>query len=248
MGTYWNIELSSEKISFSGPHIERVIIETLEKYDSTFSDWRDQSELSRLEKGFTKWQAPTSLFLEGLQLAYFFYTKSNHLFDITTGAISWKKSKFPVGMNNLTMDKNKFRFKEDPLKLSFGGFVKGMVIGALADYFHKAGLESFRIDGGGGNLAVKGLFWNEARFYNLKESEKIYFISRSYSRQGENFHIFHPQNKKVEESYKVTIICQSNEELRFWGAYSDMLSTLLVIDKDEFPATKYCYEFTRMEG
>lgn len=235
MGTYWSIDLSEAGISFPREYLSRKIIELVDLYDKSFSDWREESELRILEnKDLTEYQKPSFLFLKGLSYSKIAYEKSKGDFDITVGAVIWKKRKEKVGLNNLILDKSGFRFKIDPQRLTFGGIVKGMAIGALSNWLYKNNIKNFRINAGDGNLSFAGKnfkeSWVEEEQTGHTNPLEIIFLSRSNFNQNGKVHII--GNKRGPDIVKIA--CRSTaKNIKDWekiGALSDAYSTSLVLN------------------
>ncbi len=234
MGTYWSIDLSDPGVSFPREYLSQKIIGLVDSYDKTFSDWREDSELRALEKNLTKFQKPTDLFIKGLEYSRLGYEKSNGEFDITVGAILWNQKKEKVGFDKLERNGNKFRFKEDPERLTFGGIAKGMAVGALSTWLFKNNIKNFRVNAGDGNLSFIGKnfkeAWIEEKQTGPTNPEEIIFLSRSNLKQNGRVHII--GNKRGADSVKVA--CRSKvKDLSNWekmGAISDVYSKALILN------------------
>jgi hypothetical protein len=197
-------------------------------YEMTFSDWHDQSELRQIE--LRGWMSQkefriSELFVEGLLLSREAHVLTKGAFDITTGALSWNVLKRPVGLSQMKLDPDRqtVAFKQDPKRLSFGGLVKGMVLGEMASFLVERGVGSFWIDAGGGNQVIH-------------EAGVTRFVSRSriYKTQSKKeLHIFSPTGRKpLRESVEVECVSPSGlrSDLIRWGALSDAISTALLLD------------------
>lgn len=233
MGTYWSIDLSDPGVSYPREYLSQKIIGLVDLYDKTFSDWREDSELKALEKNLTKFQKPTDLFIKGLEYSKLGYEKSKGEFDITVGAILWKQKKEKVGFDQLELNGSKFRFKVDPIRLTFGGIAKGMAVGNLANWLYLKNIKNFRINGGDGNLALSGknfkIGWEEEMQIGKIKPNEVVFISRSNLLQNGRKHII----GNALRTTPVLAICNSPfEENKNWekiGALSDAYSTALVL-------------------
>lgn len=90
-----------------------------------------------------------------VKLAQEAYKLTNGAFDVTVGALAWKALTAPVGTDELEIQPSgAFRFRRDPKRLTFGGIAKGAATGVMAAILRDADLHDFRIDAGGGNLAL----------------------------------------------------------------------------------------------
>ncbi|MFI5389978.1 MAG: FAD:protein FMN transferase [Bacteriovoracales bacterium] len=236
MGTYWSIDLSDPGVSFPREYLSQKIIGLVDLYDKTFSDWREDSELKALEKNLTQFQKPTDLFIKGLEYSKLGYDKSNGEFDITVGAILWNEKKEKVGFDKLELNGNKFRFKEDPKRLTFGGIAKGMAVGALSTWLYKNNIKNFRVNAGDGNLSFIGKnfkeAWIEEKQTGPTNPQEIIFLSRSNIKQNGRVHII--GIKRGADSVKIS--CRSKaKDLLDWekiGALSDAYSTALVLESN----------------
>lgn len=235
MGTYWSIDLAEEGVSFSREYLSQKIIGLVDLYDKTFSDWREESELRILEnKNLGHYQKPSELFLRGLEYSKLGYEKSKGEFDITVGAVLWKKRKEKVGFENLILDKPGFRFKIDPQRLTFGGIVKGMAVGALSSWLYSQNIKNFRINAGDGNLSFSGKNfkegWIEEQQTGPIELSEIIFLSRSNLYQKGRIHIIGKQ--RGPDSVKIA--CRSPQKsFKEWeklGALSDVYSKSLILN------------------
>jgi hypothetical protein len=243
MGTIWTIQWGdTEDVEVQKPLLRDTLMTDAYLYDTTFSDWMSDSELRKLEKrGLNKTQEPTPLFMQGLRLSRRAFLMSDKAFDITIGAVLWKAASEAVGMEELEIEGRKFRFKKDPKRLTFGGIAKGMLTGAMALKLWDAGLRNFRVDGGGGNVALAGDDFGEA-WPELREAGKVYvkgdllFVSRSAPLQKSRQHILDPSAPRSKIKRQAEVVCAVNARERDkWideGGLTDALSTALVIRPD----------------
>lgn len=197
MGTVWKVWIQSPTDrSVSKKILAEDLSQEVQKLDVTFSEWNKKSELRSLEqRGLDKFQSPSREFMTALRWAQDFHRLTDGTFDITVGAVLWKARSAPVGQAQLEIDGQKFRFRTDPQRLSFGGFIKGAAVGRLAQKLRNSGIEVFRVDAGGGNLIER------------HASGDMTLISRSASHQGKNQHIINPQNPNQKLSQTVVLEC-----------------------------------------
>ncbi len=237
MGTYWIVDIAEQGVSFSKEYLSRKVIGLVDLYDKTFSDWRIDSELRKLEKEkLNKFHRPSELFLRGLEYSLLAYNESKSNFDITVGAVIWKERKDKLGLDKLVLKENGFKFLEDPKRLTFGGIIKGMAVGRLAYWFYSNNIKNFRLNAGDGNLALSGKkfkdHWEEEIQTGLIRPDEVVFLSRSNLMQNGRKHII----GKTSQRFPVLAICSSSlENKRDWeklGALSDAYSTSLILDKD----------------
>jgi thiamine biosynthesis lipoprotein ApbE len=184
MGTYWSVDLAEEGVSFSKEFLSQKIIGMVDLYDKTFSDWRPDSELRNLEKKhLTNFQKPSGLFLKGLEYSLLAFNESKGNFDITTGAVIWRERDKKLGLNKIILKKDGFEFVEDPKRLTFGGIVKGMAVGKIANWLYLANIKNFRVNAGDGNLVISGknfkVGWEEEVQTGAIKPDEVIFVSRN---------------------------------------------------------------------
>lgn len=229
MGTRWTLSVSGMSSEISFVELKDKVISLAMLYDMTFSDWSSESELRKIElKGWGGESHKVSeLMMEGLLLSQEAYQHTKGAFDITTGAISWKVSKFAVGQNLMILNPAALsvRFAKDPKRISFGGLAKGMSLGEMGSLLVNYKVQSFWIDAGGGNRLSY-------------ENQKIKFDS--YSRalkagESKEKHIFSPKGESLKKETS-HVICMSpttrRSDLIRWGALSDAYSTAQLVSND----------------
>lgn len=259
MGTVIVAEwLPSDSSSFAETQAQSVMSRMVERYDNTFSDWSEDSELRRLEQaGLAPASATkaTPLFIEGLSYANTAFKETGGLFDITLGAVIWKERSRPVGMTSLeiNMEDSRFRFGVNPVRLSFGGIVKGMLTGELAKIFLKNQITSFYISAGGGNEVFAGAYLKRLDLSNLEsglQPSSLVFVSNSHSLQGTRQHIFDPRDPKRAFDKEVHLGCLENkiEQLNQSGAMADVFSTALTIESFRIPEKYFCSQHLSLKG
>ena len=262
MGTLWHITGNGRPRSLNQAHLHRYCLETVAQYDRTFSDWSEFSELRQLEhSNLTIAHGASVLFIRGLRLAEKAYYQTNKGFDITVGDKIWSKQGRTIGLDQLVWsdDGKKFHFKKNPRRLTFGGIAKGMTVGHLAQILYATGIDEFRIDAGGGNIAeypakkqkrkdqkplpTTKIAQNETK--PCPESMKyIQFLSHSNPKQKDHNNHQHIKNPGAgsEPTKSVSIRCHSpqeeNDDWQAIGALSDAYSTAYTIKK--FPLPKHC--------
>ncbi len=230
MGTHWHVHIDGQQQSVSETTLAAHLQRTLERYDQTFSDWSEASELRTLErKGMTTWQKASPLFCEVLRMCQGFYTQTHGQFDITVGAKLWRApgDQTPVGMMGLQFrDPQTFRFARNPKRLTFGGMLKGYLVGVMASDLYRAGLRSFVVNAGGGNLSIF-------------KDDSIDFLSSSATLQKGHQHILSPQNPELSLNHQAHIRIKSIPQLRqhwaYLGALSDVQSTVATLAVSSSP-------------
>ncbi len=243
MGTLWRVWIAEPAgRSLSYATLGESLSAEVYKLDLIFSDWNQKSELRRLEKsGLTKFQKASPEFLKGLKWAKYFYDLSEGSFDITVGAVLWKVASVPVGMESLELRSDDFKFRTDPKRLSFSGFIKGATVGLLADKLLRAGISTFRIDGGGGNI-IEGA------------PGSFLLISRSAAHQGPRQHIINPKNPSQRLSKSVELKCsylkQDQPEKMDWAYESarvDAITKVLLLRPEFTGVPENCEAHFRQE-
>lgn|GEM_PF-1217611 len=264
MGTVWTLDyLAPPEFPFSATaEVEESVREVVYRYDMVFSDWAEDSELRRIERrGLTRWQEPSGLFLEGLRYAKDAWDATGGAFDITIGAVQWKAARRSVGMDKVRIQGQRFRFVKDPRRLTFGGIAKGMAVGAVAMELLSRGVRDFRIDAGGGNLALVGFAdgksdsWPEAQTYKLRDG-KVWHVSRSSAKaHRDSPDDFDPNGKEVATQHiwdpkdvtralhaRDVVICgaAAKESQQRAGAFADVYSKAVLI-RGTFRVPKECF-------
>lgn len=204
--------------------LRRSLERECRRYEMVFSDWSEDSELRRLEQGGLRgWHQASPLFIEGLRLADRAWRETSGAFDISMGAVIWKRSERATGLAGLRIEPGRFRFREDPLRLSFGGIAKGMAVGALARILARDPLiESFSIDAGGGNAAEGD-----------RAAGRFTWISRSATKPGPAAHILDPSAPAVAIDARSALRCftawSAADRAAEDSAMTDAWTTALVI-------------------
>jgi hypothetical protein len=242
MGTVWQIEARFPFLEQESVVVADRLTQIVLEYEITFSDWIDESELRRLEKqNLLNGHQASALFIRALLYSDEVHRLSKGAFNPAVGALMWKKAE-KVPQWNVEIDPvaKRFRFFVDPIRLSFGGIVKGMAVGALAEAVLALGAKDFVITAGGGNLAgyrqpipahSKNIVYDESA---------VWFLSRSRTKlpfdSTEN-HIFDPRTSFAILEKQVQVLClNSNEKnLPKLGAMNDAYSTALLVKYFDLP-------------
>lgn len=232
MGTVWTYVCRQVPTGLPLEPLKERLGQIAYQYDVTFSDWSDDSELRQIEKaGLTHESHPSTLFMKGLQYAQEAYERTGGAFDITVGAVLWKVKSRAVGMNHLKISGEKFYFDQDPVRLTFGGIVKGMATGEMLFLLQQSGLRECTLNAGGGNGVISD-----------EQGVRFYSRSRIFQKttKGEVQHIFSTGSAPLttlRESAELE--CQSPSikfsELQRWGALSDAFSKAVILRDDWIP-------------
>lgn len=248
MGTLWRIIYCFDRVSIFHESLKASLISVASKYDETFSNWSEESELKKLEKkGYSSKLCASPLFISALSLANTLYLTTNKAFDVSLSSGNFSSLVF-------LKEKNCFAFsKEAPKSLTFNGIVKGMAVGEMAILLVNSGLNNFYINAGNGNLAFRitkeylTQFKLDPSFFPMGY-EKVYFLSQSKTTQkhdGQTHqHIYDPKEISQYLESEEKVICYSSlREKQEWmklAGISDALSTALTVD----PTVKipsYCF-------
>ena len=254
MGTVWTIHIA-KRGSINEALLQQSLMEEALEVDRTFSDWMQDSELRKMERaGLTEQQLPSPLFMRGLLLARDVYKMTDRTFDITVGAVIWKKRENPVGMDKLVIQGKAFRFTEDPKRLTFGGLIKGSATGLMAARLREAGIKNFVIDAGGGNLAALGRS-SEGPWLPEQdnfESNSLVFVSNSNSYQKNDMqHVINPLEPTQKIDRSIQVVCKASDQTRKWfreGGIADALSTALLVKPDLKNIPDNCLANMRQSG
>lgn len=238
MGCPWVVYYSHGKSSVRHNKLKQKIIAKVAEYYETFSDWSADSELSKLEKmGFEVDYCCSDLFFQGLKQAKNLYDTTHGVFDISLGDGDFSSLSFNPSKNCFSFE------KQTPKKLTFNGFIKGMVLADLAKIFIRSGIHSFYVNAGNGNLIYK-VEQNKRDLFDLsylifpKGDSPVYFLSQSRTMQNlsnkERQHIFDPRKKIRVIEEDIRVLCTAGiKEMSKWhevASYADAYSTALTID------------------
>lgn len=202
-------------------------------FDDTFSEWRADSELMKLErKGLGSWQTPTRLFLEGLKAAQQGYILTGGIFDPELG-VKARKLQNQVAAVEVSndfgtlqfRDNKQFKFNGATKHLSFAGLAKGHLLGVMLEDLWSFDRAVFLSLGGG----------NEAYLWRESGARRFAFIARSsYLRNGVqdvfSAKSFPPRFASVE------VVCagQDPRELIELGVRSEVLSKAAFFSAKDF--------------
>ena len=266
MGTEAKIIASGQnKIIFNKAtkEIEEILIKT----EKSLSSYREDSELTYINNNATNFPIKCSpIFWHNLMAAKQAYTTSHGLFDITVepllklwGLKYFKKNTLPsnddidklaknIGFNKLIIDKQKrtIYFKNDIIKLNFGGLTKGYAIDRAITIMKKYGFQDIFINIGGnirtvGKQRSVGILHPQTKqiLTTLNIQNEAISTSGNYNRyitvDGKKYsHIINPfSGKPIENIISATVIAPT-------ALWSDILSTTLflltddVVERDKF--------------
>jgi thiamine biosynthesis lipoprotein len=159
MGTF--VEVIS-----SDPRAANIAFAEIRRIESILSKYRENSELSQLNKNAKMAVSPELFFI--LNKSYDFWKKSDGAFDVTIGPLMdiWgftnkdyrlpntqeiKKTLRAVGMNKIifTNKDNVVKFKIREMKLDLGAIAKGYAVDLAVNKLKEAGIKSALVNAGG---------------------------------------------------------------------------------------------------
>jgi thiamine biosynthesis lipoprotein ApbE len=239
MGTGWNVKahfpnkLDRRQHLKLGEELSQIVFD----HEMALSDWIEESELRKIERnGLTHWQKASPVLFNMMQLSDQAHRLSEGYFDPSVGAVLWKQASKEVGWElELNNQNKKFRFKKDPIRLTFGGIAKGYSVGTLAQKLLDKGANGFVIDAGGGNYA----FWGNGS-PDTCNKKLICFLSNSRRKRPDNKgdHIVSTRKNAESRPDNLRLQCQSGatDVLPEAGALNDALSTALILHDFELPS------------
>jgi len=174
-GTTYHIKLVLEGTSTSLENARREVSATLAEIDAQMSNYREDSEISRLNRQEnTEWQ-PVSQEITGLLvIAQTVYERSGGCYDLTVKplfdlwGLSRNQNRVPtqdeidallphVGMHLLKVDaaNQRIRKKDPQIKIDLSSIAQGYSVGAVARRLEALGIKNYLVEIGG-EMIVKG--------------------------------------------------------------------------------------------
>jgi thiamine biosynthesis lipoprotein len=174
-GTTYHIKLVLEGVSTPLEEIRNQISSTLAEIDAQMSNYREDSEISRINRlERTTWLLVPKEIAELLVIAHTVYEHSDGCYDLTVKPLfdlwgfSGHENKVPtqdeidallphVGMQLLEVDAvNKRIRKKDPkLKIDLSSIAQGYSVGVIARLLETLGIKNYLVEIGG-EMVVKG--------------------------------------------------------------------------------------------
>ena len=226
MGTTWRWQATDGRKTIHKEAISRQLIKIAYKYETTFSEWSKESEYSKLaEKGFKKPQFVSNLFIKGFCLSVEAYKRTQGAFDISV--LSKKKIK----LTDFYYERGKFSIPQKEVKLTWGGIIKGMALGQMAECLKTSGLNHFSINAGNGNSAYYGSLAESVD--EIKKGQLVLLsFSKTTQKQQNQFkqHIFNPHKRTLSFDRNEKLICYEKENWVKAAALSDAWSTALTVN------------------
>jgi thiamine biosynthesis lipoprotein len=174
-GTTYHIKLVLDGVPESLEEIRRHVSATLAEIDTQMSNYRDDSEISRINRQEnTEWQPVSEEIMEQLVIARTVYERSDGCYDLTVKPLfdlwgfSRHENRIPtqdeidallphMGMSLLEIDAaNKRIRKKDPkLKIDLSSIAQGYSVGVVARRLEALGVKNYLVEIGG-EMQVKG--------------------------------------------------------------------------------------------
>lgn len=175
-GTTYHIKFALNKgKSTKIEDVQQLISSTLAQIDAKLSNYRDDSEISIINRTETsEWISASKEIIELLVVSQTVYEKSQGCFDLTIKPLfdlwgfSQHDPKIPkqseidallphIGMSLLEVDANnqRLRKKDSKLKIDLAGIAQGYSVGQVAKQLEGLGIENYMVEIGG-EMMVKG--------------------------------------------------------------------------------------------
>ena len=212
MGTVFTVVAYGEKKGFLASAVQ-IAFEECERIDQLLSNYKPESELSRINaNGAGRPLVISREMAELLETCLDYSRRSEGAFDITVGPLMrvWgfyrgsgklpssravEQSRKLVGYQNVELDLNKpsVRLRRLGVELDPGGIGKGYAVDRMAAKMRRAGLGSFFISAGGSSIYASGHPPQEVRGWRVrirdpKDSgstvEHLYLKNQSLSTSG----------------------------------------------------------------
>lgn len=174
-GTTYHVKLVLDGLPVTVKKVETEVTTALAKIDASLSNYRDDSEISRLNAQETTDWLPVSSEIAGLiNIAQTVYQRSNGCYDLTIKPLFdlWGFSKHNnrvptpqeidavlphIGMSLLELDSknNRIRKKDPKLKIDLSSIAQGYSVEVLAQRLEALGIQNYMVEIGG-EMMVKG--------------------------------------------------------------------------------------------
>jgi thiamine biosynthesis lipoprotein len=174
-GTTYHIKLVLDGVPTPVEEIRAHISATLAEIDAQMSNYREDSEISRINREErTNWLLVSKQIVELLVIAHTVYEHSDGCYDLTVKPLfdlwgfSGHENKVPtqdeidallphVGMTLLEVDavNNRIRKKDPKLKIDLSSIAQGYSVGVVARLLESLGIKNYLVEIGG-EMVVKG--------------------------------------------------------------------------------------------
>ena len=174
-GTTYHIKLVMTDVATPIDEIKRLVTDTLAEIDAQMSNYREDSEISRINQQELDTWLPVSKEIVGLlAIAKTVYERSNGCYDLTVKPLfdlwgfSRHQNRVPsdqeianvlphIGMSLLEIDtvNQKIRKKDPKIKIDLSSIAQGYSVGVLAKRIEALGVHNYLVEIGG-EMMVKG--------------------------------------------------------------------------------------------
>lgn len=174
-GTTYHIKLVLDGASTSLEQARREVSTTLAEIDAQMSNYREDSEISRINRQErSDWLPVSREIAKLLVIAQTVYERSGGCYDLTVKSLfdlwgfSGRENRVPsqneidallphVGMSLLEVDavNNRIRKKDPKLKIDLSSIAQGYSVGVVAQRLEALGIENYLVEIGG-EMVVKG--------------------------------------------------------------------------------------------
>ena len=161
------------QVRFKGdnPELAQRVWTFLENIDEHFNDYRDDSEIGKINKQGQGRYEISELMREAIQVSYQAHAVSHGAFDITVGPLRrlWKgaakSGALPtaeaiqsatehVGMQHIWLGPKQLHIHKPGISLDFGGIVKGLAVDHAMRMIQDAGITNAMVQVGGETAAI----------------------------------------------------------------------------------------------
>jgi len=174
-GTTYHIKMVLQGLSVSVDQIRADIERTFVGIDQKLSNYREDSEISRLnQQSSTEWLPVSQEIIQLVDIAQQVYRRSQGCYDLTIKPVFdlWGFSKHEnrvpsqeeinrvlqhVGMANVEIDpvQSRIRRKDPQLRIDLSSIAQGYTVGAIAALLESQGIQNYLVEIGG-EMKVKG--------------------------------------------------------------------------------------------
>ena len=160
-------------VRFKGPDpiLANKVWQYLESIDEHFNDYRDDSEIGKINKGGKGIYDISPIMRDALTVSYQAHAVTDGAFDITVGPLRrlWKgaaksgtmpsqddiaRSLSHVGLEHLWLDDRSLHINKENVALDFGGIVKGFAVDHAMQMLIEAGKTDAMVQVGGETAAI----------------------------------------------------------------------------------------------
>lgn len=174
-GTTYHIKWANKNLDLRTEDVRKGVEDTFARIDVKLSNWREDSEISALNRAkTTDWLPVSPEIAELVGIARVVYEKSGGCYDLTIKPLfdlwgfSRHENRVPepaeieallphIGLDKLELDTERLRLrKRDPeLAIDLSSIAQGYTVGAIARYLESLGVQDYLAEIGG-EMKVKG--------------------------------------------------------------------------------------------